>query len=51
MVSKLTNVVPMDNKKKETFLLALTVLFGEVGSPTKLYVDEEKLSSPHTLRC
>ena len=32
----------MDNKKKESFLLALNVLFGEVGLPTKLYVDEEK---------
>ena len=42
LVSKLTHVVPMDNKKKESFLLALNVLFGEVGLPTKLYVDEEK---------
>ena len=42
LVSKLTHVVSMDNKKKESFLLALNVLFGEVDLPTKLYVDEEK---------
>ena len=42
MVSKLTHVVPMDNKNKGAFLLALNVLFGEVGLPTKIYVDEEK---------
>ena len=42
MVSKLTHVVSIDNKKKGAFLLALNVLFGEVGLPTKLYVDEEK---------
>jgi hypothetical protein len=42
LVSKLTHVVSMDNKKKESFLLALNVLFGEVGLPTKQYVDEEK---------
>ena len=42
LVSKLTHVVSMDNKKKESFLIALNVLFGEVGLPTKLYVDEEK---------
>ena len=42
LVSKLTHVVSMDNKKKESFLIALNVLFGEVGLPAKLYVDEEK---------
>ena len=42
MVSKLTHVVCMENKKKDSFLLALNVLFGEVGLPTKMYVDEEK---------
>ena len=42
MVSKLTHVVSIENKKKESFLLALNVLFREVGLPTKLYVDEEK---------
>ena len=40
MVSKLTHVVPMDKKNKGAFLLALNVLFGEVGLPTKIYVDE-----------
>jgi hypothetical protein len=42
LVSKHTHVVTLDNKKKESFLIALNVLFGEVGLPTKLYVDEEK---------
>ena len=42
MVSKLTHVVCMENRKKDSFLLALNVLFGEVGLPTKMYVDEEK---------
>ena len=42
MVSKLVHVVSMDSKSKESFLLALNVLFGEVGLPTKLYVDEER---------
>ena len=42
MVSKLVQVVSMDSKSKDSFLLALNVLFGEVGLPTKLYVDEEK---------
>ena len=42
MVSKLTHVVSMENKKKDSFLLALNVLFGEVGLPAKMYVDEEK---------
>ena len=42
MVSKLTHVVSMESKSKDSFLLALNVLFGEVGLPAKLYVDEEK---------
>ena len=42
MVSKLTHVVSMETKTKDSFLLALNVLFGEVGLPAKLYVDEEK---------
>ena len=33
---------PWTTTKNESFLLALNVLFGEVGLPTKLYVDEEK---------
>jgi hypothetical protein len=41
MVSKLTHVVPMDGKDTATFLLALNVLFGEVGLPNRLYVDAE----------
>ena len=41
MVSKLTHVVPMDGKDAADFLLALNVLFGEVGLPTRLYVDTE----------
>ena len=39
MVSKLTHVFPMDGKDAADFLLALNVLFGEVGLPTRLYVD------------
>ena len=42
LVSKHTHVVSLENKKKESFLIALNVLFGEVGLPSKLYVDEEK---------
>jgi hypothetical protein len=42
MVSKLIQVVSIDSKTKDSFLLALNVLFGEVGLPTKLFVDEEK---------
>ena len=41
MVSKLTHVVPMENKEAGTFLLALNVLFSEVGLPERLYVDAE----------
>ena len=41
MVSKLTHVFPMDGKEAADFLLALNVLFGEVGLPTWLYVDTE----------
>ena len=41
LVSKLTHAICIENKKKESFLLALNVLFGEDGLPTKLYVDEE----------
>ena len=41
MVSKLTHVVPMDGKEAAHFLLALNVLFGEVGLPNRLYVDTE----------
>ena len=33
MVSKLTHVVSMESKSKDSFLLALNVLFGEVGLP------------------
>ena len=36
MVSKPTYIVPMDSKNKGAFLLALNVLFGEVGLPTKI---------------
>ena len=42
MVSKLVKVVSIESKTKDSFLLALNVLFGEVGKPTKLFVDEEK---------
>ena len=41
MVSKLTHVVPMDGKEAAHFLLAIYVLFGEVGLPNRLYVDTE----------
>ena len=41
MVSKLTHVVPMDGKEAADFLLALNVLFWEVGIPSRLYVDTE----------
>ena len=41
MVSKLTHVVPMENKDTGAFLLALNVLFSEVGLPERLYVDAE----------
>ena len=41
MVSKLSHIVPMEGKKVADFLLALNVLFGEIGVPEKLYVDKE----------
>ena len=39
--SKLTHVVPIDGKRAVHFLLALNLLFSEVGLPTRLYVDTD----------